>query len=228
MSKLPYPYPTVKKFWGLVEYRPRWTLTLRAWIVLFLAIASFGTVVATQVQPFLAISMPVKAEALLLEGWVNDDVIQGAAEAFKQDGYQLIFTTGSPLARGRYLSEYKSYAELTAATLIALGVDREKVIPIPTPQVATNRTAATAEAVRDWLSRSQIKIKGLNVYSYDTHTRRSWLAFQQVLEPEIKVGAIAYPSPSYNPQRWWSSSEGFRSVFSEAIAYSFMKLMGTD
>jgi len=65
----------------------------------------------------------------------------------------------------------------------------------------------------------------LNIYSLDVHTRRSWLIFKQVLMPKFKVGAIAYSSPGYNTQYWWTSSEGFRSVLSEAFAYFYARFI---
>jgi hypothetical protein len=46
-----------------------------------------------------------------------------------------------------------------------------------------------------------------------------------VLNPEIKVGIIAAEPQDYNPQEWWKSSEGFRTVTGEIIAYIYTRFV---
>jgi hypothetical protein len=58
-----------------------------------------------------------------------------------------------------------------------------------------------------------------------THARRSWIVFKEVLNPEIKVGIIAAEPQDYNPQEWWKSSEGFRTVTGEIIAYIYARFV---
>lgn len=207
--------------WGLVTYKPLWTLTLKGWLLLVLFLLTLLLIVITQIHSFLAVHAPIQAEVLLVEGWVSDLVIKGAVNEYQQGAYKLIITTGLPLERGSFLSQYRNYAQLTAATLKALDIPPEKIITIPTPETKINRTANSAQAVKDYLKHSNLKIKSLNIYSSDVHTRRSWLLFQKALEPEIKVGAIAHPTQAYDPQFWWTSSAGFRSVSDEALAYIY-------
>jgi len=37
------------------------------------------------------------------------------------------------------------------------------------------------------------------------------------------VGVTALPPLDFNPDRWWRTSEGFRTVTSEAIAYLYAR-----
>ncbi|WP_013324174.1 ElyC/SanA/YdcF family protein [Gloeothece verrucosa] len=223
MKFAPESFPKIQKFWGLLEYKPQWTLSIKGWIILFALILISGLTFIRTIQPFLAMNAPVKADTLVLEGWVGDIVVQAALEEFKQGNYQRIITTGTNLLQGSFLSQYQNYAQMTASTLIALGIPENKIVPIVTPNVIRNRTAASAETVRDWISQSNVKIQAMNIYSYDVHTRRSWYLFKKVLPPDIKIGAIAYPG-EYNPQIWWTSSAGVKSVLSEAISYLYTRI----
>lgn len=69
-----------------------------------------------------------------------------------------------------------------------------------------------------------IYITSINVYSFDAHSLRSWLIFQQALAPNIKVGIIAEKPIEYNPKKWWASSAGVRSIIFETIAYIYARL----
>jgi hypothetical protein len=39
------------------------------------------------------------------------------------------------------------------------------------------------------------------------------------------INSLAYPSPFYEPAKWWASSAGFRTITSEAIAYLYAILI---
>jgi hypothetical protein len=221
-----YNKPKFKKIFGLIEYRPKWSLTLRGWGVLlaiFIAVFSF---VLTHLQPFLAYSQPNQdADILVVEGWLDDEAVKGALAEFKRGDYQLLVTTGIPILRGSFLSEYKNFAELCASTLVSLGADRSKLAIVPTPEIKRDRTLASAIAFGKWFSESNLSTKSINLYSYDVHTRRSWLLFRRVLPSKINIGAIAYPAISYDRKKWWASSEGIRTVISETIGYIYARFV---
>ncbi|NES73891.1 MAG: YdcF family protein, partial [Okeania sp. SIO2D1] len=127
--------------------------------------------------------------------------------------------------KGYYLSEYNNFAELTAATLIALGVDPDRVVAIPTPQVVKYSTAASAIAVKEWLATSNLKVDSINIYTLGPHARRSWMIYRNIFSPDIQVGVIALEPKGYNPNRWWQSSAGMRTVVGEAIAYFYTRFV---
>lgn len=215
------------KLGNLISYKPRWGLTLQGWLLVLLSMGLGFILLLFNIQPFLAYSMPVKADVLIVEGWIGDDGIEGAMNEFRRnrDAYQLLITTGIPLGRGEYLSEYKNFAQLSKATLIALGFDRTKIQSIPTPSVKRDRTYTSALAVKEWLDKNDIEVKGINIYSEDVHSRRSWILFKKVFEPTIKVGAIAHPAQKYDANSWWTSSQGVRTILSEGIAYIYAKFL---
>ncbi|MBD0344224.1 MAG: YdcF family protein [Coleofasciculus sp. Co-bin14] len=200
--------------------------TIQGGLVTFLVVVLLIVFMLTHIHPFLAANSPIQANILVVEGWMKDYAIKDAMNEFEKGGYQKLITTGLPVDLGYYLlSQYKTTAELSAATLIALGFDQDKLVAVPGPKVVKNRTAASAAALRQWIATSNLKVTSINLYTYDVHARRSWLIFQQSLAPDIKVGVIAVQSISYDPKRWWMSSEGVRSVLDEAIAYIYARLV---
>ncbi len=213
-----------KKLWGFLEYKPRWGLTIQGWIVIFGAILLIFLGLLRNLHPFLAYSMPVKGEVLIVEGWIGDEELKSAITEFSQQNYQLLITTGIPLYRGQYLSEYQNFAQLSAATLTKLGLDPQKIAVVPTPQVQRDRTLTSAIAVKQWLTKQNLDITGINVYSSGVHSRRSWLLYKKVFEPTIQVGVIAHQPTSYDANVWWQSSEGVKSIISEAIGYIYVKV----
>lgn len=213
------------KLWGLVSRQPRWGLTLRGWLGLLFAIALTFWLILTRLEPFLACSQPVAADILVVEGWIGDDAIIGAMDEFERKPYKLLITAGSNFGRGEYLSEYKDFAHLSEATLITLGLDPQKIQPIPTPRPERDRTLTSAMEVKEWLRENQVTPRGINLYSNSVHSRRSWLIYQKVFEPEVKVGVIAHPAQNYNPEAWWASSEGFKAVILESISYIYIKFL---
>ena len=209
----------------LIHQQKTWVLTVQGWLFTLTCIAVLILFGITHVHPFLAPYAPIKADLLVVEGWLEDYVIKKAMKEFESGGYQKLITTGLPLPRGYYLSQYKNFAELSAASLITLGFDPDKLVAVPAPNVSVNRTDASAIALRQWIANSDLKVKSINLYTFDVHARRSWIVFKRTLAPEIKVGVIAVKSISYDPKHWWSSSEGVRSIISEAIAYLYARFI---
>lgn len=209
----------------LIERRETWVITGQGWAVTLLCIMATTSAIIANLYPFLAFNSPLKADVLVVEGWLPDYAVKSALAEFKQGEYQQLIATGLPVGKGYYLAEYKNFAELTAATCIALGFAEDKVIAVPAPNAIKNRTVASAIALRDWLLTSHLKINSINLYSLGAHSRRSWLIFKAVLSPEIQVGAIAAQPQDYEPNSWWKSSEGFRTVTSELIAYIYARFI---
>lgn len=174
------------------------------------------------IHAFLAKSSPVDADFLVVEGWLPDYAIESAVAEFRQGSYHKLITIGGPLPRGFYLSEYKTFAELAAATLTTLGLEREQLIIVSDPSQSRIRTYSSAVILNQWLSASELQIKAFNLYTLGTHARRSWLLFKRTFEPQISVGIVAAEPLNYDVKSWWHSSEGFRTVISELLAYLYV------
>ncbi len=212
-------------FWGLLEYKPRWSLTLKAWLIIISSLMAFLGLIINRAPYFLAIQAPIKADALLIEGWTGDTVIEAGVEEFLKGGYKYIITTGVKIYRGSSLLPYKNYADSAKAIIIASGIEPDKVIAIPTPVVNRDRTAASAIEVKERLLKKDLEIKSLNIYSFDVHTRRSYLIYKKVLGKDFALGAISYLNTDYDPRRWWASSMGFRYITGESLAYIYARFI---
>src|SRR5437016_1043264 len=107
--------------------------TWRGWLVLLFAGATLIVLSIRRAYSFLAVNDPVYNGALVVEGWLPDYALQQAITEFRRDHYRKILVTGGPLEHGAPLSEYRTFAELGAATLLRLGADTNAVQAVPAP-----------------------------------------------------------------------------------------------
>ncbi len=63
----------------------------------------------------------------------------------------------------------------------------------------------------------------INVVGNDAHSRRTHLIFEKALGDIATVGVINFGSNGYEPERWWTTSEGFRVVTGECIAWIYAR-----
>jgi uncharacterized SAM-binding protein YcdF (DUF218 family) len=194
-------------------------------VIITLIIATFFTVTLHGIQSFFAVNHPVKSEFMVVEGSLPDSALEQALREFNRRQGQLMFVTGGPIEQGHMLARYNNFAELAAAILEQLGLDRRMIIPLPAPAVMKDRTYASAVALKDWLNHSALPIKAINLVSLGTHARRSRLLFEKALGPGIAVGVIAIPDQRYDPRVWWRSSLGVRTTLDELIAYLYARFI---
>jgi DUF218 domain len=198
-------------------------ISIITWLSIGFGLIMLGSwVILGQIHSFLAKNAPVAADVLVVEGWLPDYALQSAAVEFKQGGYHRLITFGSAIPRGIYLSEYHNFAELAAATLTAIGVDPQQISIIADTSSTPGRTANSVALLAQWLTTEDLQITALNLFSLGTHARRSWLLFDRQLSPQISVGIIAKEPLNYEPQNWWRSSEGVRTVIAELLAYLYV------
>lgn len=207
-----------------VEKKSRFCLTKRDWALLIISIAGLIFGLVSSIHPFLAIDKPIDSEILVVEGWLPDYALKQAINEFSNNNYTLLITTGGPLLKGYHLSHYKTEAELGAAIIKKFGFDKEKIIATPAPYVIKDRTYNSAKALKKWIANSNPNIKTINLFSLGAHSRRSWILFKKALGDSIAVGIISADNLSYDPEHWWKSSDGVRTVLSEAIAYIYARL----
>lgn len=201
--------------------RERWGLTLAGWIAV--GIIAIGTPLALlpNVHGFLTVEERVKSDILVVESWVPDFALSGAVEEFRRHGYQQLVVIGVPIRYGDHLSGFKNYAEVTYTRLVALGLEKERIVVLEMSETKKDRTYQSASAFKEWLSSNHLNSRGVNVYTLDAHSRRSRLLFKKVLGDAFAVGVIPAPDIRYDPDSWWGSSNGFRTVMDELIAYVY-------
>jgi hypothetical protein len=205
---------------------PNLVAIIEVFIILSLvgfAVVGFGIV---NLHTFLAKNAPVATDVLVVEGWLPDYAIKAAMTEFQNGGYTTLITVGAPLPIGFYLSEYKTFAELAAATLVAMGFNPQKLQVVSTAYTPKCRTQNAAIALKHYLATSDYPIQSMNVFTLGPHARRTWLVFSRVFPSPTMVGIIAAKPLAYEPKSWWKSSEGVRTIVGELIAYLYRRLRG--
>ncbi len=189
-------------------------------VVLFLLIVFYLFI--KNIHDFLSLNEPVYGQVLVLDGLLADYAIKQAVDEFDNNNYKLIITSGGNIPSGIYVSRYKTMAELTKASLIKLGIDKNKIVALPGKNAIRNRTYSSALTLNEWLESHQ-DIKSIDVLTIGCHSRRSRLFYEKALNNKYKVGVISVPDRSYDTERWWMYSRGMRSVISETIGYIYAK-----
>jgi hypothetical protein len=202
-----------------------WVPTAGGWLVLALLLLSSAALATRFLNSFLSVIAPVPADVLVVESWLPDYALQAAMGEFKRGGYRRMITSGYGLPEYMRASAYRTGAELSAATLAAMGLETNLVVAVSPPKVERDRTYSSALAVRAWLESANVGVRAVNLYSLGPHSRRSWLLYQKALGSRVKVGVIASPDNSYDPKQWWATSNGFRDVLGEGIAYLYARIL---
>lgn len=207
----------------LARRRSVWLPTIWGWLVFWLIAAGVLVITARNLYPFLALHAPVGARVLVIEGWIDREGFDQALSAFRSGGYERVLITGAPFEAWARNERYANAAERGAEYLRAKGLPDSSVFPVPGPAALTDRTFASAVAVRDWARRSGLELRAIDVFSQGAHARRSRLLFRLAFGPEVQVGVLAARSPGVD-ERWWRSARGAREVLDQAVALAWTGL----
>jgi len=210
---------------GLLQRREGYGLTWRGRLAVLalVALALFGAV--RGVHPFLAIHDSQPGGFLIVEGWAPDYVFEVATNEFARNHYAKLYVTGNPIDKGAPLVEFKTAAELGAATLAKMGMDTNSFQAVPAPFVERDRTYTSALALKKKLAAQGLLPARLNILTLDTHARRTRLLFHQVFGADATIGMLAIPSRDYDDVHWWRSSPGVRAVMGELLSYGYARLV---
>ncbi|HLH55590.1 MAG TPA: ElyC/SanA/YdcF family protein [Verrucomicrobiae bacterium] len=222
-SKVDAPDKTI--CWGLLCRRSCPVPTLRGFVVFLVVFAIALVIGVRELHDFLAVNAPVEGGLLVVEGWTPDYGMKIVAEQFARDHYQKIYVTGGPIEYGSHLSQFKTYAQLGAATLVQLGMDSNVVQAVPAPKVKQDRTYAAAAALKKWFTAQGMNPDKIQLISDGPHSRRSRLLYEKALGRGVLVGVTAIPSEDYDEEHWWRYSGGVRNVIGEALAYLYARFI---
>ena len=209
---------------GLLVRKYRWALAW--WVKLLLVVTGLALAVGAVLgaYPFLAITQPVNADILVVEGWVHPYAIRAAMQEFKSHPYERVFTTGGPVVgKGGYINDYQTSASVGADLLKEEGLPAELVQMVPSHVIGRDRTYSSAIALRDWFREHNLQVRSLNIVTEGAHARRTRLLFEEALGRDVKVGVIAVPSPDFDARHWWYYSEGLEDVVQEGLGYLYAK-----
>ena len=145
---------------------------------------------------------------MVVEGWVPDYVLEGAAREYKAGHYTRLFVSGLNYEPGKRIFGAGSDAAQAGRQLATLGIDPALIECCPTPPVAFNRTSHMARTASSRLRDLGLHPRGVNVVTLGPHGRQSLLAYRRMLGPQTPVGIITIPKNDYDPARWWASRAG--------------------
>lgn len=214
---------SLKKENFLFRKRERWGLTVYGHLLLLVFVIGISYLILSNLYPTLAPVEREQTELLIVEGFISDYVLQAAINEFKNNKYQLLVTTGTPLEYGDLLAPYHNTAIVAGKSLLRLGFDSSKLVMVGTDEIRNDRTYNSAIALKRWLKVHRPGIRSLNLMTMSVHGGRSRLLFQAAMGDSIKVGIISLPSFYYGKHSWWKSSKGFRETMNEAIGYFYVR-----
>ncbi|MCH2060649.1 MAG: hypothetical protein MK183_08465 [Verrucomicrobiales bacterium] len=212
----------------LFKKRHVWLPTWPALLVTICTLLLISITLFLSSRSFLAVTQPVPAaKMLVVESWMADNSMEEIARMINADNspYQSLWLTGPVLDRGFHLpGNFKTYSEMSAATLKALGVPAAKIHVVPAAKSQRHRTYTAAQKLKEELDRKNIRPGSIDLATLDVHARRSRLVMEKVLGEKTRVGVIALPPDNYDPESWASSSAGMKITLTELIAYLYEKL----
>jgi hypothetical protein len=209
---------------GLLRRKETWRLTAKGWLALLAGAMAVLAIVFLGVHPFLAVTKPVPAEVLVVEGWIPDFALLQAAHEFQAGHYRLLLTIGGPVRAGVNLDPDDTYADMAAKTLKHF-TRSDAIVPVPSQGVARDRTYSGALGARRWLAAHRQQAVAINVVTLGVHARRSRLLFEKAFGSDVAVGVIAVPDQDYDQKHWWRYSEGVKEVISESAAYVYARCL---
>ncbi len=210
----------------LFSTKKRTRPTLFGKLLIFLILLTIGIFVLRGLNRFLSVNDPVQSKILAVEGFLPDYTLRDMMGEFYEGGYEKMVIIGKPIGQGYYLSGYLTSADLMKSTLMEMGLDSSLIISISIPEtVFRDRTYSTGLLLWDWLKENNYDIKQINIYTLGCHSRRSRLLFEKALGDDFKIGIVAGKDLSYDYDKWWTSSKGFRTVLNEMLAYVYAKFI---
>lgn len=201
--------------------RPTWL----GWLLIATLFSGLFWGFLHNLYPFLAPEKTPHKGVMIIEGWIHDFALDEAITRFNAGNYSKIVCTGVQIETGSYIQQFKSYPEMTAARLKKMGVPEEKIIISTADDAPKDRTYLAAVALREAIMTYNIKEKNLHLITTGPHGRRSRLLFRKALGKEYNIGITCLDDMGYEPEEWYTYSEGVRAVLSELIAYTYAKLL---
>ena len=211
---------------GLLSRKLRWGLTLRGWVCLLGFAAATAVCAVLAIHPFLAVDKPLRAEILVIEGWIPEYAVRQCGKQIEAGVYQRVVTVGGPVSSvAPPAADDDTHAYVAARILQRMGLKPGSVEMVPTPTIGRDRTYNSALTLRRWLEKNNLSPRTINVVTLGVHARRSRLLFEKAMGDDITVGIISITNEEYDPNRWWRYSEGVKEILSEGAAYIYARFL---
>jgi hypothetical protein len=113
----------------------------------------------------------------------------------------------------KIINDFSSYAQLAKRRLLSMGLDSSRIIAVSGKRARINRTLTSALAFRDWLSNTNIEIKGINIVTLGTHAERTWMTYNRILKKSYGIGIISIPDRKDSNSRKHKILKTLRETF---------------
>jgi len=117
------------------------------------------------------------------------------------------------VASGRYLRPYASLTQLMQKDLTDRGVPLSAIVLLP---IEATNTREEAIEIRELAKRQHWT--RLLVVTSNYHTRRVHFVYARVFDSSIDVRVVAAPDSYFDPDHWWQSRWGAKTLFTESVA----------
>lgn len=202
----------------LVRRTTVWLPTGVGWLVLLGLLLGPVVFWVLAGEEILSADRVMTKEVLVVDGWIQEEPIQSAAQEFLRGGYQHVVAAGG--INGEKWSKFRwSNADIARKGLMRAGVPPEKIIVAQAPDPEAHRTYVTAQAVWRSLEANGPLPRSITVYSRGPHALRSRLIFQKVFGPTTEVGVVSWKPPGSETQRWWRDSSRADEFVRESCAF---------
>lgn len=112
-------------------------------------------------------------------------------------------------------AKFTNYADVMAWRIISSGIRGSTIRSVTNHARIINRTFSSARDLFNYGSREGNLPDSVNLISYGTHARRSWIIFSKVLGPDIKTGVVRI-----NPGREFPYNHFSKSYLMEFLSIS--------
>ncbi|MCD4664691.1 MAG: hypothetical protein K8R68_05415 [Bacteroidales bacterium] len=128
-------------------------------------------------------------------------------------------TTTITRCQDKSTSGFISKAEEVANYINDLGIIEEKIHTLNFDSYRRNKTLLAAKSVKQWSSDSLLK--SVNIITSGIHSRRTWLTYKRLLEPDTKVGTIYFPTKDYKKKTTYKNVNAYIDIIDEYFSYVF-------
>ena len=196
--------------------------TVWGWLLLLVILFGVFWLSLKGTYPFLSSEKKYSSKVLVVEGWLPNSGLKEAITHYQGNNYNTLIITGIPITQWSYSSPFSNMADASAGSLREMHfTDSIYTVHIPST-ILRDRTYATAIALEMKWDELGIQEQDFDLFTMGAHARRSYLMFEKVFGDRIK-GLVVVDDESFDANRWYSSSRGFRTVFSELISYFYAK-----
>ena len=209
--------------------RHLWLPTLWGTALLLVVAACTAVGFALFAYGFLAPYQPAIAKdgrgarILVVEGWLDEAELDQAIAAFRRGRYERVVATGGPIESWQSFYPWQSYAERAVDHLRRHGLAGVAISAVPAPASAQDRSFLSAVVLREWARKTGVALDAVDLFSAGVHARRSWLVYRMALGEGVQVGVLSARPKEYDPERWWKTSAGAKSVIGESLSLIWTK-----